>query len=34
MKRTIILIEVHGHGGKEANIIIKGERNNQIIFEQ
>lgn len=34
MNRTIISIEVQDHGGKEANIIVRGERNNQIIFEE
>lgn len=34
MNRTIISIEVQDHGGKEANIIVKGERNNQIMFEE
>ncbi len=34
MNRTIISIEVQDHGGKEANIIIRGERNNQIMFEE
>ncbi|CAK7050933.1 hypothetical protein ACIXT9_17800 [Bacteroides fragilis] len=33
MNRTIISIEVQDHGGKEANIIVKGGRNNQIMFE-
>lgn len=34
MNRTIISIEVQDHGGKEANIIVRGERNNQILFEE
>lgn len=34
MNRTIISIEVQDHGGKEANIIVRGERNNQIFFEE
>jgi len=34
MNRTIISIEVQGYGGKEANIIIRGERNNQFMFEE
>lgn len=34
MNRTIISIEVQNHGGKEANIIVRGERNNQIMFEE
>lgn len=34
MNKTIISIEVQDHGGKEANIIVKGERNNQILFEE
>lgn len=34
MNRTIISIEVQDNGGKEANIIVKGERNNQIMFEE
>lgn len=34
MNRTIISIEVQDHGGKEATIIVKGERNNQILFEE
>ena len=34
MNRTIISIEVQDHGGKEANIIVRGERNNQIMFEE
>lgn len=34
MNRTIILIEVQDHGGKEATIIVRGEWNNQIMFEE
>ena len=34
MNRTIIAIEVQDHGGKEATIIVKGERNNQVMFEE
>ena len=34
MNRTIISIEVQDEGGTEATIIVKGERNNQIIFEE
>lgn len=34
MNRTIISIEVQDNGGKEATIIVKGERNNQILFEE
>lgn len=34
MNRTIISIEVQDHGGKEATIIVRGERNNQIMFEE
>lgn len=34
MNRTIISIEVQDNGGKEANIIVTGERNNQILFEE
>ncbi|MGP1624288.1 hypothetical protein [Bacteroides heparinolyticus] len=34
MNRTIISIEVQDHGGKDANIIVRGERNNQIMFEE
>lgn len=33
MNRTIISIEVQDHGDKEATIIVRGERNNQIMFE-
>ncbi|HPW72219.1 MAG TPA: hypothetical protein PK026_10675 [Bacteroides graminisolvens] len=33
MNRTIISIEVQEYGGKESNI-IRGERNNQIMFEE
>lgn len=34
MNKTIISIEVQDYGDKEATIIIKGERNNQILFEE
>ena len=34
MNRTIISIEVQAHNGKEATIIVKGEQNNQIMFEK
>lgn len=34
MNRTIISIEVQDDGGKEATIIVTGERNNQILFEE
>lgn len=34
MNGTIILIEVQDDGGKESNIIVRGERNNQIMFEE
>lgn len=34
MNKTIISIEVQDNGGKEATIIVRGERNNQIIFEE
>lgn len=34
MNRTIISIEVQDEGGKEANIIVRGERNGQILFEE
>lgn len=34
MNRTIFSIEVQDNGGKDANIIIRGERNNQIMFEE
>ena len=34
MNRIIISIEVQDHGGKEVNIIVRGERNNQIMFEE
>lgn len=34
MNRTIISIEVQDNGGKEVNIIVRGERNNQIMFEE
>lgn len=34
MNRTIISIEVQDNGDKEATIIVKGERNKQILFEE
>lgn len=34
MNRTIISIEVQDHDGTEATIIVKGERNNQMLFEE
>jgi len=34
MNRTIILIELQDHGSKEATIIVWGERNDQIMFEE
>ena len=34
MNKTIISLEVQAHGGKEANSIVRGERNNQIMFEE
>lgn len=34
MNRTIISIEVQDNGDKEATIIVKGERNNQVMFEE
>lgn len=34
MNKTIISIELQDYGGKEATIIVKGERNNQIMFEE
>ena len=34
MNKTIISIEVQDYGDKEATIIVKGERNNQIMFEE
>ncbi len=34
MNKTIISIEVQDNGGKEATIIERGERNNQIMFEE
>jgi len=34
MNRTIISIEVQDNGGKEATIIVRGERNNQTMFEE
>lgn len=32
MNKTIISIEVQDYGGKEANIIVRGERNGLIMF--
>lgn len=34
MNRIIISIEVQDNGAKEANIIVRSERNNQIMFEE
>lgn len=34
MNRTIISIEVQDNGDKDATIIVTGERNNQIMFEE
>lgn len=34
MNKTIISIEVQDEGGKEAAIILKGERNGQKLFEE
>lgn len=34
MNRTIISIEVQDNGGTEATIIVRGERNKQILFEE
>lgn len=34
MNRTIISIEVQDNGGKDATIIVTGERNSQILFEE
>ncbi len=34
MNRTIISIEEQDHSGKEITIIIRGERNNQVLFEE
>lgn len=34
MNRTIISIEVQDNGGMEATIVVTGERNNQILFEE
>ena len=34
MNNTTISIEVQDEGDKEAIIIVKGERNNQILFEE
>lgn len=34
MNRTIISIEVQDSGDKEGIIIVRGERNSQIMFEE
>ena len=34
MNKTIISIELQDNAGKEATIIVTGERNNQILFEE
>lgn len=34
MNRTIISVEIQDEGGKEANIIVRGERNGQKLFEE
>ena len=34
MNRTIISIEIEDYGHKEATIFVRGERNNQIMFEE
>lgn len=34
MNKTIISIEAQDNGDKEATIIVRGERNNQIMFEE
>lgn len=34
MNKTIISIEVQDNGSKEATLIVTGERNNQILFEE
>lgn len=34
MNKTIISIEIQDEGGKEASIIVTGERNNQVLFEE
>lgn len=34
MNKTIISIELQDNGGKEATIVVTGERNNQILFEE
>ncbi|MEG1555797.1 MAG: hypothetical protein RR356_03640 [Bacteroidales bacterium] len=34
MNKTIISIELQDEGGTEATIIVRGERNNQIMFEE
>ncbi|GCB33939.1 hypothetical protein [Bacteroides faecalis] len=34
MNKIIISIEVQDNGGKETTIIVRGERNNQIMFEE
>ena len=33
MNRTIISIEVQDNGDRGANSMVRGERNNQIMFE-
>lgn len=34
MNKTIISIKVQDHDSIEANIIVRGDRNNQIMFEE
>lgn len=34
MNKTIISIELQDYSDKKATIIVKGERNNQILFEE
>lgn len=34
MNRITILIEVQDNGGKEATILVRGERSNQVLFEE
>ncbi|MGE4308168.1 hypothetical protein [Bacteroides sp.] len=34
MNRTTISIEVQDKGGKEAIILVRDERNNQVLFEE
>ncbi len=34
MNKTIISIELQDYGDKDATIIVRGERNNQIMFEE